>query len=316
VKPGKDRPRDLAASARQRLLNLAKARGEDFTFVLNRFALERLLFRLGESRHAASFVLKGAMLFPLWSGSAHRATKDMDLLGYGPPDHSRVAEIFRELAATVCEDGLIFEPDSVAANQIRKDSPYGGIRVTLTAHLSAARIPLQVDVGFGDDVTPTPVEVPYPTLLDFPPPRLRAYQRETVVAEKLHAIVDLGFGNSRMKDFFDLWFLARNFEFDGQTLGIAVRATFNGRRTPLPAQPPIGLTRAFAEDPAKQKQWIAFVARSRLVERPDGFAVVIDKVCEFLWPIISATADGPGTWTPSIGWHRVGGLSRSKLEHS
>jgi hypothetical protein len=304
VKSMKGRPRDVAASVRQRLLNGAKERGEEFTFVLTRFALERLLFRLGRSRHAGQFVLKGAMLFPLWSGSPHRATKDMDLLGYGPPDRPRLVATFRELAAMESEDGRSFDPDSVAAIDIREDAVYDGIRVTLTAHLSAARIPLQVDIGFGDDVVPAPIEVPYPTLLDLPPPRLRVYARETVVAEKLHALVDLGIGNSRMKDFFDLWYLAGSFEFDGQRLATAVRATFARRQTPLPAEPPVGRSSAFAHDPAKQKQWSAFVARSRLVEKPEGLTEIIGKLREFLWPVIGAAASGQalGSWSPGGGW--------------
>jgi predicted nucleotidyltransferase component of viral defense system len=306
VKSSKDKPRDVAASVRQRLLNLAKQRGEEFTFVLTRFALERLLFRLGQSQHAGLFVLKGAMLFPLWSGSSHRATKDMDLLGYGPPDRSRMVTTFRDLAAMAADDGLVFDPDSVAAIQIREDAVYDGIRVTLTAYLSAARIPLQIDVGFGDDVTPTPVEVPYPTLLDLPPPILRVYPRETVIAEKLHAMVDLGMGNSRMKDFFDLWFLARNFQFDRETLAKAVRATFKRRQTPMPLQPPVGLTAVFAEDPVKQKQWGAFVAKSRLAENPDGLGDVVAKLSEFLWPVLNTVAPGQqvGTWSATRGWHR------------
>jgi predicted nucleotidyltransferase component of viral defense system len=304
VKSSKHEVRDLAASVRQRLLNRAKERGEEFNFVLTRFALERLLFRIGQSRHAGQFILKGAMLFPLWSGNPHRATKDMDLLGYGSPERSRLVDMFRELAATDCEDGLTFDPDSVTATAIREDAVYDGIRVTLTSHLSAARIPLQIDVGFGDEVVPAPTEVPYPTLLDLPPPRLRVYPRETVVAEKLHAIVELGIGNSRMKDFFDLWYLAGSFEFDGQTLATAVRATFDRRKTPLPLEPPVGLTPAFANDPAKQRQWVAFAARSRLIEKPHGLAEVITKIGEFLWPVIGAATAGHklGSWSPAGGW--------------
>jgi hypothetical protein len=169
-------PKNLAASVRQRLLNLAKARGEDFTFVLQRYALERLLFRLGQSRHARAFVLKGAMLFPLWFGGPHRATKDMDLLGHGPPDLDRLVAVFREIVSTPAEDGLQFHPDTIRALAIREDAIYDGVRVTLLARLEAARLSLQVDVGFGDAVTPAPEEVEYPTLLDLPAPdpRLQA----------------------------------------------------------------------------------------------------------------------------------------------
>jgi hypothetical protein len=265
VKTSKGKPRDLAASVRQRLLTRAKERGEEFTFVLTRFALERLLFRIGQSGHAGRFVLKGAMLFPLWSGSPHRTTKDMDLLGYGSPDRSQLVAMFRELAEMDFEDGLTFDPKSVAAIEIREDAVYDGIRVTLTAHLSATRIPLQIDVGFGDDVVPAPVEVPYPTLLDLPPPRLRVYPRER-------------------------------------------------RRTPLPVEPPVGLTPAFANDPAKQKQWIAFVARSRLLEKPEGLPEVINKLGAFLWPVIGAAAPAMGS---ARGFLPVAGSQRERSrQHS
>lgn len=203
-------PRDRAASVRQRLLNLAKERGEDFNFVLLRYGLERLLFRLGQSRHARTFVLKGAMLFPLWSGSPHRATKDMDLLGSGPPDIPRFVDVFREVAGVTADDGVIFLPDTVAGVAIRDEAVYDGIRITLEGRLGAAKLPLRVDVGFGDAVTPAPIEASYPVLLaDMPVPRLRVYARETAIAEKVETMVSLGIGNSRMKDFFDIWYLAR-----------------------------------------------------------------------------------------------------------
>jgi Nucleotidyl transferase AbiEii toxin, Type IV TA system len=193
-------PRDRAASVRQRLLNLAKERAEDFNFVLLRYGLERLLFRLGQSRHASTFVLKGAMLFPLWSGSPHRATKDMDLLGSGPPDIPRFVDVFREVSAIATDDGVIFIPDTVAGVAIREEAIYDGIRITLEGRLGAARLPLQVDVGFGDAVTPVPVEASYPVLLsDMSAPRLRVYARETAIAEKVEAMVTLGIGNSRMR---------------------------------------------------------------------------------------------------------------------
>ena len=178
-------PRDRAASVRQRLLNVAKERGEEFSFVLLRYGLERLLFRLGQSRYADSFVLKGAMLFPLWSGSPHRATKDMDLLGSGAPDIARFIDIFRDVAAVIDDDGVVFLPNTVVGAAIREEAIYDGIRITLEGRLGVARIPLQVDIGFGDAVTPVPVEVSYPVLLsDMLTPRLRVYARETAIAEK------------------------------------------------------------------------------------------------------------------------------------
>jgi len=297
-------PRDRAASVRQRLLNLAKERGEDFNFVLLRFGLERLLFRLGQSRYAETFVLKGAMLFPLWSGSPHRATKDMDLLGVGSPDIPRLVAAFRQVAAVEVDDGVTFLPETVAGAAIREDAIYDGIRITLEGRLGAAKLALQVDVGFGDAVTPAPIETSYPVLLpEMSAPRLRVYARETAIAEKLEAMVSLGIGNSRMKDFFDIWYLAQTFEFDEEVLGAAIRATFTRRRTSLPAETPIALTAAFAEDPAKAMQWRAFVARSRLVGTAPSLPQVIAILVAFVQPVL--VADGQRTsarvWKPATG---------------
>jgi predicted nucleotidyltransferase component of viral defense system len=300
-------PRDRAASVRQRLLNLAKERGDEFNFVLLRYGLERLLFRLGQSSYAGTFVLKGAMLFPLWSGSPHRATKDMDLLGSGPPDITRFVEIFREVAAADADDGVRFLPDTVAGVAIREEAIYDGIRITLEGRLGVARMPLQVDVGFGDAVTPSPVETSYPVLLaDMPNPRLRVYARETAIAEKVEAMVTLGFGNSRMKDFFDIWYLARTFEFDEATLGAAIRATFVRRQTTLPKETPVALTSTFAEDPAKGAQWRAFIGRTRPVGIAPGLREVVEVLVSLLKPLFagdggdSASArswrPGPSRW--------------------
>lgn len=301
-------PRDRAASVRQRLLNLAKERGEEFNFVILRYGLERLLFRLGQSGHGRSFVLKGAMLFPLWSGSAHRATKDMDLLGLGQPDIPRLVGVFRDVAALAGDDGVIFLPDTVAGIAIREEATYDGIRITLEGRLGVAKLPLQVDVGFGDAVTPAPVEASYPVLLgDMPAPRLRVYPRETAIAEKVEAMVTLGIGNSRMKDFFDIWYLARTFEFDRATLSAAIRATFARRRTQLPEESPIALTAAFAEDPAKAAQWRAFVARSRIAGTPPTLGEVTEVVRGFIGSVLNSARsdrDDGSVWRPGEGWQQ------------
>ena len=212
-------PKNLAHSVRDRLLKLAKARGEEFNFVLVRYALERLLYRLSKSPHDGKFILKGAMLFTIWSKHPHRATKDLDLLGAGAPDLDRLAQVFRDVcAASVEDDGVVFEPRSVEARRIKEEAEYEGVRITLDGKLGSAQLAVQVDVGFGDSVVPPPRTIEFPTLLPFPGPVIRAYSRETVVAEKLHAMVDLGMANTRMKDFFDLWFLCREFEFNGAQL--------------------------------------------------------------------------------------------------
>ena len=307
-------PKDVPASIRQRLLNLAKERREDFTFILIRYGLERLLVRLSQSEHADGFVLKGAMLFSLWSGSPHRATKDMDLLGYGSPDLRRLERVFREIAAMPGDDGITFLPETVSAIEIREDAIYDGIRVTLQARLGAARLALQVDVGFGDVVTPAPVDAEYPTLLPMPAARLRVYPREAVIAEKLHAMVDLGIANSRMKDFYDIWFLSGNFEFDEHLLGQAVAGTFARRGTSLPTQPPLALTDGFALNQSKQLQWSAFVARARLAGGTATLPVVIQQLSRFAKPLFAPPRSNRtiGRWTPAEGWSNTSRVEQSE----
>jgi predicted nucleotidyltransferase component of viral defense system len=223
-------PKDIAASVRARLLQLAKTRGEDFQLLLTRYANERLLYRLSKSRHASGFVLKGAALFMLWTEKPHRATRDVDLLGFGDPSPDRIRGVLHDVVETkVDDDGLVFDASSLEIGAIREEQEYGGIRAVLIARLAAAKIRLQIDVGFGDVITPQAIDVDYPALLEFPAPHLRAYPRETVVAEKLEAIVHLGLANSRMKDFYDLMVLSRSFTFEGDVLVRAIRATFERR---------------------------------------------------------------------------------------
>lgn len=263
-----------AASIRQRLLDGARTRGEDFQFVLDRFAVERLLYRLSISTHRDQFVLKGAMLFALWFPQPHRPTRDADFLGFGAPDPLRLAEIARELCAIDSEDGLAFDPASVAVDGIRDNASYAGLRLRLVAHLGNARCHVQWDVGFGDAVTPAPAQTAYPVLLeDMPAPLLRVYPRETVFAEKLEAIAMLGIANSRMKDYFDLLALVREGVMDRSTLATAIHATFARRGTPLFDDVPFGLTESFANDPGKQSQWNAFLRRSRLTSSSLGDVV-------------------------------------------
>jgi len=307
----RERPGNVAASVRQRPLNLARERSEDFQIVLMRYALERLLYRLSRSPHRDGFVLKGAMAFSLWVKAPYRVTKDLDLLGIGDGSAERLAGVFRDLCeAEVDNDGLRFDAGSVAVDEIRETQEYGGLRVTLTAHLGKARIPMQVDVGFGDVVTPAPVEVDLPVLLDMPHPRVRAYPPETVIAEKVMAMVALGMANSRMKDFFDVWMLAREHRFEGVILCQAIAATFERRKTALPKGTPLALTEEFAEDPGKNTQWEAFAKRGRLTVDAGGLAEVVAGLREFLMPPLAALAKSKPfscEWEPSGPWLRSGG---------
>lgn len=295
-------PRDLAASVRQRLMNLSRERGDDFQLVLTRYGLERLLYRLTQSPHAGEFVLKGAVLIQVWTGEPHRATRDLDLLGRGEPSTDRLRRLFQDVCSlSVADDGLTFLIDAIQAEQIKKDDEYEGIRLRIEARLGNARLPLQVDIGFGDAINPEPHVVMYPTLLDFPAPQLNAYPRETVVAEKFQAMVQLGMANSRMKDFYDVWTLARQFQFDGTELCAALRATFQRRQTALPAKTPLALTAEFGTNRAKATQWSAFVRRGQLVESPPPLAEIISLLAAFLMPpTLALVGNEPWdrTWAP------------------
>jgi predicted nucleotidyltransferase component of viral defense system len=302
----KDRPRNLPKSVRDRLTAHAREKGEEFQLVLTRYALERLLYRISRSAHGAGFVLKGAMLFALWTEQPHRPTKDLDLLGSGEPAVGRFEQIFREVCgAAVEDDGLVFDPATVRGERIKEDQEYEGLRLTFVATLERARIPLQIDIGFGDAVTPAAVAVAFPTILDFPTPALMAYPRETVVAEKFQAMVALGIANSRMKDFYDLWVLARRFAFDGAPLAAAIRATFERRKTAVPAAAPLALTAAFTDDAAKNAQWQGFVRKSRLPADGTALPEIATALRAFLLPPAEAVRTGAGfarTWTPGGPW--------------
>jgi hypothetical protein len=268
---------NLPASVRARLKTHADATKQDFNLVLTYFGLERLLYRLSVSPAAGNYLLKGALLFSLWYDQPGRPTRDADLLAFGPDDVETSIRVFRELCAIDAKDGIYFDPDSVKANEIRKEAGYGGVRVNMTGFLDGARISLQIDIGFGDAVTPGPETVQYPVLIkDMPAPQLRAYPKYTVIAEKFHAICLLGMANTRMKDYFDLMILLAESEIDPALLVKAVGATFERRKLGIPRTVPAGLSEAFANDNAKQRQWSAFLGKSRLAAPglPDTVATV------------------------------------------
>ena len=299
--------RNTGHSVFQRLLNHARTRGEDFNLLLFRYGIERLLYRLSISSHADKYILKGASLFLVWKGQNYRVTKDADLLGSDPLDAEHITGVFRELCHATIEDndGIEFMPDTVHAVPIREEQAYDGIRVTLVAMLYQAKISLQVDIGFGDVVTPDPEWIEFPTLLGTPPPQLLAYSRYTMVAEKFEAMVRLGMANSRMKDFYDVWLMSRLFEFDGRTLCDAIRSTFRRRSTPLPNGLPMAFTDEFCKDTQKQTQWRAFVRKSKPEDVYGDFDAVIGDVAAFLTPVIEAARGDDHfelSWTEGGPW--------------
>lgn len=300
-------PRNVAASHRAKLLALSRDRSEDFQFLLGRWVIERFLFRLAASRHKRSFVLKGAMLYLAWGGEPHRPTRDLDLLGFGNPEVSDVVARIAEICSVPAADGIVFDTSSIEAERIREDAEYEGVRVWVPASLDGARVTIQVDVGFGDDVVPSPEEVTLSTLLPLDPPVVRAYPIEAVIAEKFQAMVVLGIANSRIKDFDDLWTFANTRRFDIRQLARSIQATFERRKTPLPVSPPTALTDDFLLDPAKHTQWGAFCRRTGMPEIP-SFEVVGRQIREFLMPAVERArnpADQILVWMPPGPWREA-----------
>lgn len=299
-------PANVAASVRARLTNIAQRQGDVVDRVFLRYAIERLLYRLSRSTYRDQFILKGAMLFSLWAPLPYRSTGDLDLLGQGDPAPERLAAIFKAVCAeTVEDDGLLFDPDSVRAESMREDEDYPGARVMLTARLAGARLSLQIDIGFGDAVTPDAADIDFPSMLDFPLASLRAYPPETVVAEKLQAVVSLGMLNTRMKDFFDLWVITKTFAFDGVLLRQAISATFARRGTAFPDAAPPALTAAFSSDPGKQAQWRAFLQRTTLRIAPEPLRELIEDIAAFAAPLLNDQAANL-QWPAGGPWREVG----------
>ncbi len=280
---------NIGASVRTRLLQVGRRTGQNFELVLNRYAVERLLYRLTRSRHADRFVLKGATLLMTWFDEPFRVSRDLDLLGYGDPAPEAVLTMFREIFGIEERDGIDFDADGARVVRIREDNEYGGLRIRTTADIGGARIAVNVDVGFGDAADPEPEMLDYPVLLDMPPPRLRGYARETVIAEKFQAMVVLGRANSRMKDYFDIWMLSRSFDCDRARLARAVSATFERRRTAIPDETPDALAPVFAEDEGRQRQWNAFARE--VAAAPGSLAEVVTALEAFLMPAAAAALE-------------------------
>ena len=299
--------KNLAASVHQRLLDKARKTGRPFNELLQYFAIERFLYRLAQSKYAKNFVLKGALMLNVWEGSSLlRPTLDIDVLGQQINNEIEgVTRAIQEICNQAVEpDGLAFDPATARGLRIAEDTGYQGVRVRFSGSLGNARLSMQLDVGFGDIVIPSDTEMSYPTILDFPAPQIRGYSRESTIAEKFEAAVRLGALNSRMKDFFDIWFLSRHFNFDGPTLAIAIRETFSRRNTELPPGP-LPLTSDFARGTDHAVQWRAFRNRNRIESAPESFAEVMTGVTGFLRPVATAISENlpfRGKWTPPGPW--------------
>ncbi|MDA8089524.1 MAG: nucleotidyl transferase AbiEii/AbiGii toxin family protein [Nitrospiraceae bacterium] len=302
-------PGNIAASVRQRLLNKARNDQRPFSELLQYYAMERFLYRLSKSPHANRFILKGALMLRAWRSPEVRSTMDIDLLGKTDNDQARVvAQIQDILAVETPPDGLVFDLASIRAERITEDADYEGIRIRLRGTLDSARINMQIDIGFGDIVFPWPEKAYLPVILDMPAPRLLCYSRESTIAEKFEAMVKLGELNSRMKDFYDIWLLSRQFDFEGQKLAEAIRLTFDRRGTALP-DTVATFTKDFVD--AKQAQWKAFAKKLKQEHIPQAFIDIAAAVSTFLAPLAAALAAGtsaPAKWTAPGPW-------KSKTRH-
>lgn len=294
---------DTAASIRARLLNHARQHGEDYQRILTRFAIERLLFRLSQTRAGEYYVLKGAMLFATWPENAFRPTGDLDLLGSG----STTPEVMTELFADICrvdapKDGIVFKPETLRVDSVRDSDKYQGIRIRLKGELARAVIPVQIDIGFGDQVYPPPDRRIFPGLLpELPAANVLMYPPETVVAEKFEAIVRFGMANGRAKDYYDIWVTTYTFEFDLSSLTEAIIGTFRRRETAIPTQLPAGLTRPFAESVEERGLWTGFLRRNPPNLNPPKFEELLEELQRFFRPIISGLKlpeAANGQWDP------------------
>ncbi len=301
--------KNVTHSVHQRLLNLARQSNRRFNDLVQFYALERWLYRLAQSQYRERFVLKGALMLLMWRAPVTRPTRDIDLLGRTSNDLDSIRRVVGAICGvTVEDDGLTFDPDTVQTMRIAEDADYQGARAKFSGRLGTTRLTMQVDIGFSDIVTPAPVKIEYPTILDQPQARLYAYNRETAVAEKLEAMIQLGLLNTRMKDFFDVWLLCRSFDFEGRTLADAVRRTFERRRTELEPDP-ICMTPDFGADASKDVQYKAFLRRSLLSAAPPEISRLVAEVRAFAGPVLSALTQNQeflmswpagGPWRPTV----------------
>jgi predicted nucleotidyltransferase component of viral defense system len=296
--------KNIAHSVHDRLANIARSEGRAFQEVLNFYVIERFLYRLSVSPYADIFVLKGALMFRVWN-PAPRATKDIDLLGQLDSDPERLEEVIREVClVSSFPDGLEFDTGTLSYDRITHGARHPGSRFKVLVRLDRAEVNLQIDVGFGNAISPAPVEFEYPVLLDMPAPRLKGYQMETLIAEKLDAFVRRGEASSRVRDFYDICYLSTNFFFDGSILLDAVTSTFSRRDTAIPDDPGY-LLAAYSSDPARQVQWSAFTRSKGLVEAPQDFGAIVKAVSFFVAPILHAASSGTEfdkRWDPASGW--------------
>lgn len=263
---------------------------------------------MSQSEYAKEFILKGALLLRTRGIGEFRPTRDIDLSRETTQSIEQLEQMVKDCCQVeVEEDGLVFEPEAVAGEEIREDHSYKGVRIKFLGKLGNSRIPMQIDIGFGDVVSPSPLWVEYPVLLDGDSPKLLAYTLESTIAEKYQAMVYLDVANSRMKDFYDIWYLMHNQSFNSSELWKAIELTFERRRTELPKEPPTALTKAFYSDESKKVQWKAFKRKAGIENIPEALKEVVKDIYLFLWPLNASLNKGEEydlIWRPQNGWRK------------
>lgn len=291
----RDDIKNIEASVRSRLQNKAKETNRPFAEILQYYGMERLLYRFSQSNYADKFILKGALMFTVWEIPERRTTLDIDFLARFDNQVTAIEKVVKDICKVrVPADGLTFDPDTISGQKIKEDADYEGVRIKFRGFLERSRIPMQIDVGFGDIVYPKTKVIDYPVILDFPKPHLKGYPAESVISEKFEAMVKLGLLNSRMKDFYDIWLMMRQFDFIGSNLAEALKRTFGHRKTDLPKAPPLFAEEIYDEKSDRQTLWKAFLRKGDIKHTPEKLVIIAKGIEEFLIKPLDAVNKGNG----------------------
>jgi predicted nucleotidyltransferase component of viral defense system len=297
--------KNLAESVLHRLKNQAKSTHRRTDELLRYYAIERFLYRLSLSQHSDKFFLKGGLMLKAWAISNHRATLDIDLLGKTKNSIQNLKKIINDISKReVVADGIHYETTSLKLTEMQVNGEYHGLRALFNANMHSAKIPMQLDIGFSDVIFPEPMIIAYPTILEFPPPKLRGYTPESVIAEKFEAMMKLGLVNTRMKDFFDIWILSQQLLLNGESLQNAIQTTFDKRQTLLNALPD-SMSEIFYANPVHQMRWKQFLQNIENEEKDIELSIVIGEIKEFLQPIVLTSMNKQifsKTWSYAKKW--------------
>jgi len=275
--------KNIQASISARLQNKARETNRPFSEILQYYGMERFLYRVSRSKYADRVILKGALMFTVWQVPERRTTLDIDFSAHYDNQITALEKMIKDICRiSVSQDGLIFDPQTVKGHRIREEADYEGVRIKFTGFLECSRIPMQIDVAFGDIIYPKPKVIDYPVILDFPKPHLKGYPTESVISEKFETMVKLGLLNSRMKDFYDIWLMMRRFDFDGLKLSEALKRTFTHRKTLLPKDRPLFAEEIYDDKSDRQMLWSAFLRKGNIKHAREKLSTTARDIEEFL----------------------------------